>query len=200
MRANRRFCPVTAAATATARPAQCPANIYGLRALGVEYLVSISACGSLAARAQAGRHCRARPSFRPNPGPAVQSSTIQPWARAAWSSTYPSADLLPHPQPRLHGCCRPIQATLCTAAACSSPSRGRVSARRPKAGSTSSWVRHRRHDRDSRSLPGREAGMSYATMAHVTDYDVWHETEQPVRSKWSSIGCSPTRRSPKSPS
>ena len=26
----------------------------------------------------------------------------------------------------------------------------------------------------------REAGMSYATMAHVTDYDVWHETEEPV--------------------
>ena len=22
--------------------------------------------------------------------------------------------------------------------------------------------------------------MSYATMAHVTDYDVWHETEAPV--------------------
>ena len=26
----------------------------------------------------------------------------------------------------------------------------------------------------------REAGISYATMAHVTDYDVWHETEDPV--------------------
>ncbi len=26
----------------------------------------------------------------------------------------------------------------------------------------------------------REAGMSYATMAHVTDYDVWHDTEEPV--------------------
>ena len=26
----------------------------------------------------------------------------------------------------------------------------------------------------------REAEMSYATMAHVTDYDVWHETEKPV--------------------
>jgi 5'-methylthioadenosine phosphorylase len=26
----------------------------------------------------------------------------------------------------------------------------------------------------------REAGMSYAAMAHVTDYDVWHESEAPV--------------------
>ena len=26
----------------------------------------------------------------------------------------------------------------------------------------------------------REAGISYAAMAHVTDYDVWHETEAPV--------------------
>ncbi len=26
----------------------------------------------------------------------------------------------------------------------------------------------------------REAEMSYATMAHVTDYDVWHVTEEPV--------------------
>ncbi len=26
----------------------------------------------------------------------------------------------------------------------------------------------------------REAGMSYAAMAHVTDYDVWHENEEPV--------------------
>lgn len=25
-----------------------------------------------------------------------------------------------------------------------------------------------------------EAGICYATMAHVTDYDVWHESEQPV--------------------
>jgi 5'-methylthioadenosine phosphorylase len=26
----------------------------------------------------------------------------------------------------------------------------------------------------------REAEICYATMAHVTDYDVWHETEEPV--------------------
>jgi 5'-methylthioadenosine phosphorylase len=26
----------------------------------------------------------------------------------------------------------------------------------------------------------REAEMCYAVMAHVTDYDVWHETEEPV--------------------
>jgi 5'-methylthioadenosine phosphorylase len=26
----------------------------------------------------------------------------------------------------------------------------------------------------------REAEMCYATMAHVTDYDVWHEEEEPV--------------------
>lgn len=26
----------------------------------------------------------------------------------------------------------------------------------------------------------REAEIAYATMAHVTDYDVWHETEEPV--------------------
>jgi len=26
----------------------------------------------------------------------------------------------------------------------------------------------------------REAEMCYATMAHVTDYDVWHMTEEPV--------------------
>jgi 5'-methylthioadenosine phosphorylase len=26
----------------------------------------------------------------------------------------------------------------------------------------------------------REAEISYAVMAHVTDYDCWHETEEPV--------------------
>ncbi|MGE5375293.1 MAG: S-methyl-5'-thioadenosine phosphorylase, partial [Bacteroidota bacterium] len=26
----------------------------------------------------------------------------------------------------------------------------------------------------------REAEMCYATMAHITDYDVWHESEAPV--------------------
>ena len=26
----------------------------------------------------------------------------------------------------------------------------------------------------------REAEIAYATMAHVTDYDVWHESEEPV--------------------
>jgi 5'-methylthioadenosine phosphorylase len=26
----------------------------------------------------------------------------------------------------------------------------------------------------------REAEIAYACMAHITDYDVWHETEEPV--------------------
>jgi 5'-methylthioadenosine phosphorylase len=26
----------------------------------------------------------------------------------------------------------------------------------------------------------REAGICYATIAHITDYDVWHEAESPV--------------------
>jgi 5'-methylthioadenosine phosphorylase len=30
------------------------------------------------------------------------------------------------------------------------------------------------------AILAREAEMCYATMAHVTDYDVWHETEQTV--------------------
>jgi len=30
------------------------------------------------------------------------------------------------------------------------------------------------------AILAREAEIAYATMAHVTDYDVWHETEEPV--------------------
>ena len=29
-------------------------------------------------------------------------------------------------------------------------------------------------------LLAREAELCYATMAHITDYDVWHETVEPV--------------------
>jgi len=30
----------------------------------------------------------------------------------------------------------------------------------------------------------REAEICYATMAHVTDYDVWHVNEAPVSVEW----------------
>ena len=39
---------------------------------------------------------------------------------------------------------------------------------------------HHRYDSLARGFLAREAEICYATMAHVTDYDVWHVSEAPV--------------------
>ncbi len=157
------------------------ANIYGFKMLGVEYLISISACGSLQPRHKPGDivvpdqvfdRTRLRPpSFfdDPNAGTAglvVHVSVAEPFC------SFLSEVLARGVEKAGHGVRR---------------------------GGTFVTIEGPRFSTKAESLffqrmgfaivgmtavpevfLAREAGMSYAAMAHVTDYDVWHETEAPV--------------------
>lgn len=157
------------------------ANIYGFKMLGVEYLISISACGSLQAQYRPGDivvpdqlfdRTRLRPlSFFDDPGAGtgglvVHVSVAEPFCRY------------------LNSVC--VEAVAATG-------------HKVHSGGTFVTIEGPRFSTKAESLVfqqlgfaiigmtaipeaflAREAGISYATMAHVTDYDVWHETEAAV--------------------
>jgi 5'-methylthioadenosine phosphorylase len=157
------------------------ANIYGFKKLGVEYLISISACGSL------------QPEHKP--GDIVVPDQLFDRTRGRVSSFFddPSVGtggLVVHVSvaepfcPTLSGICGDAIA---------------ATGHQPHRGGTFVTIEGPRFSTKAESLVfqrlgfaivgmtaipeaflAREAGMSYATMAHVTDYDVWHETEAPV--------------------
>ncbi len=157
------------------------ANIYGFKMLGVEYLISISACGSL------------QPDYRP--GDIVVPDQLFDRTRLRYSSFFddPAAGtggLVIHVSVADPLC--PFLNRICAAAveACDHPvHRGGtfVTIEGPR---FSTKAESRVFQNLGFAIIGmtaipeaflaREAGMSYATMAHVTDYDVWHETESPV--------------------
>lgn len=157
------------------------ANIYGFKMLGVEYLISISACGSLQPHLHPGDiivpdqvfdRTRLRPlSFFDDPqagtaGLVVHVSVAEPFCAFLSEIVARSVESTGHPVHR---------------------------------GGTFVTIEGPRFSTKAESfffqqmgfavvgmtaVPevflAREAGMSYATMAHVTDYDVWHATEAPV--------------------
>jgi 5'-methylthioadenosine phosphorylase len=157
------------------------ANIYGFKKLGVEYLISISACGSL------------QPEHKP--GDIVIPDQLFDRTRGRVSSFFDdpltgTGGLVVHVSvadpfcPTLSGICADA-----VAAAGHEPHRGGtfVTIEGPR---FSTKAESRTFQKLGFAIVGmtaipeaflaREAGMSYATMAHVTDYDVWHETEAPV--------------------
>jgi 5'-methylthioadenosine phosphorylase len=157
------------------------ANIFGFKMLGVEYLISISACGSL--------------QLEYHPGDIVIPDQVFDLARSRPSSFFddPAAGtggFVVHVSvaepfcPFLSGvCAKSIEATghsvhhggtLIT-----------VEGPRFSTKAESAVFRHLGFAIVGMTAApevflAREAEMSYATMAHVTDYDVWHETEAPV--------------------
>ncbi len=157
------------------------ANIYGFKKLGVEYLISISACGSL------------QPEHRP--GDIVIPDQLFDRTRGRTSSFFDdpasgTAGLVVHVSVADPFC--PTLSAICADAV---DATGHTAHR----GGTFVTIEGPRFSTKAESrafqnmgfaivgmtaIPeaflAREAGMSYATMAHVTDYDVWHETEAPV--------------------
>ena len=157
------------------------ANIYGFKMLGVEYLISISACGSL------------QPKHKP--GDIVVPDQVFDRTRLRALSFFDDPDvdtsgLVVHVSVAEPFC--PTSARLIADAV---ESTGHPVHR----GGTFVTIEGPRFSTKAESLAfqalgfaivgmtavpevflAREAGMSYATMAHVTDYDVWHETEAPV--------------------
>jgi 5'-methylthioadenosine phosphorylase len=157
------------------------ANIFGFKKLGVEYLVSISACGSLQLKYRPGDIVvpdqvfdltRSRPcSFFDDPaagtgGLVVHVSVADPFC-AFLSRLCVAA---------VHNTGNPVHqgGTLAAVEGPRFSTRAESNVFRQLGFAIIGMT----------AVPevflAREAGMSYATMAHVTDYDVWHETEAPV--------------------
>jgi 5'-methylthioadenosine phosphorylase len=157
------------------------ANIYGFKMLGVEYLISISACGSL------------QPGYRP--GDIVIPDQVFDRTRHRPTSFFDDPEagtggIVVHVS-----VADPFCSYLNEVCAAAVEATGHTVHR----GGTFVTVEGPRFSTKAESLVfqqsgfaiigmtaipevflAREAGMSYATMAHVTDYDVWHESEAPV--------------------
>jgi 5'-methylthioadenosine phosphorylase len=157
------------------------ANIYGFKSLGVEYLISISACGSLQPQYKPGdlvvpdqlfdRTTQRKASFFDDPtvgtgGLVVHVSVAEPFC------TY------------LNGVCAEA-----VAATGQQVHRGGVFVAIEGPRFSTKAESHVFKQLGfaiigmtvaPEAFLAREAGISYAAMAHVTDYDVWHETEAAV--------------------
>lgn len=158
-------------------PSEVPyrANIYALKALGVERIVSISACGSLQEEFAPGHivipdqiydntHRRARSFFEEglvahvsvaDPFCEDLSDQLESAVRGAGGVTHRGASLITIEGPRFS-----TKAESNTYRAWGMSIIGMTAS--PEA------------------FLAREAEICYATMAHVTDYDVWHVSEAPV--------------------
>lgn len=151
------------------------ANIYALKSLGVQYLVSISACGSMR-EDYAPRHIvvpdqifdrtKGRPSTFFGDGLVAHISFDEPYCPVLSELVYTAA--------------RETGATV---------HRGGtfLVIEGPQFSTKAESRIYRQWGVDiigMTALPeaklAREAEICYAAMAHVTDYDVWHETEEPV--------------------
>ena len=152
------------------------ANIWGFKSLGVEYLISMNACGSLKEEIEPGhivipdqlfdRTRFRRQSFFDDPGLVVHTSVADP--------------ICPHLADILYQAVGETDKTVHKGG-------DFVIIEGPRF-STKAESRVFRQWGFSvigmTAIPeaflAREAGMSYAIIAHVTDYDVWHESLEPV--------------------
>ena len=151
------------------------ANIYALKSLGVQYIVSVSACGSMredyAPRDivipdQIFDRTKARPSTFFGNGLVVHVSFDEPFCLDFSELVYQAA--------KKTGTTVHKGGTL-------------IVIEGPQFSTKAESRIYRQWGVDiigMTALPeaklAREAEICYATMAHVTDYDVWHETEEPV--------------------
>jgi 5'-methylthioadenosine phosphorylase len=158
-------------------PSEVPyrANIYALKSLGVQRIISISACGSLQEELPPGHivipdqiydntHGRARSFFGEglvahisvaNPFCPDTSSQLETAVRAAGGQVHVGGTFITIEGPRFS-------------------TRGESLTYRSWGMSIIGMTA------SPEAFLAREAEMCYATMAHITDYDVWHESEAPV--------------------
>jgi 5'-methylthioadenosine phosphorylase len=151
------------------------ANIFALKSLGVEQVISISACGSLR------EHIA--------PGEVVIPNQLLDFTKQR-DYTFFGSGLVAH-----IGTADPYCARLSTLLAEAVEKAGGtvhrggrfITIEGPRFSTKGESHTFRAWDMDiigmtacPEAFLAREAEMCYATMAHVTDYDVWHETEEPV--------------------
>jgi len=151
------------------------ANIYAFKALGVQFVVGVSACGSL-------RH-----DFIP--GHIVVPDQVVDFTRGRTSSFF-DGGLVAHigvAEPF----CKELSALLVTAADQSQANvhkggvfitiEGPRFSTRAESNLFRAWgISIIGMTTCPEAFLAREAELSYATLAHITDYDVWHVTEAPV--------------------
>jgi 5'-methylthioadenosine phosphorylase len=158
-------------------PSEVPyrANIYALKSLGVERIVSISACGSLQEEFAPGHivipnqiydntHGRARSFFGEglvahvsvaDPFCSDLSDQLESAVRAAGGATHRGGSFITIEGPRF--------------------------STKAESNTYRSWgMSIIGMTASPEAFLAREAEICYATMAHVTDYDVWHVSEAPV--------------------
>jgi len=158
-------------------PTEVPyrANVYALKSLGVEHVISVSACGSLR------EHL--------HPGEVVIPSQLVDFTKKR-AMTFFGRGLVAHigvADPF----CPHLSALLAdaTAAAGGTVHRGGrfITIEGPRFSTKGESHLYRAWGLDiigmttsPEAFLACEAEMCYAVMAHVTDYDVWHEEEEPV--------------------
>jgi 5'-methylthioadenosine phosphorylase len=151
------------------------ANVFALKSLGVEQVISISACGSLR------EHL--------HPGQVVVPDQLFDFTKKR-AYTFFGDGLVAHV-----GVAEPFCSRLSTlmadavAEAGGTVHRGGrfITIEGPRFSTKGESFTYRAWGMDiigmttsPEAFLAREAEMCYAVMAHVTDYDVWHETEDPV--------------------
>jgi len=151
------------------------ANIYGLKSIGVERIVSVSACGSLRDDYMPGQivipdqlvdFTRGRQSSFFGDGIVVHVSVAEPFC----------TDL----SRRLVRSLEPTDAEVHSNGVFVTIEGPRFSTRAESNVYRSLGISIIGMTTSPEAFLAREAEMCYAVMAHVTDYDVWHVSERPV--------------------
>ncbi len=158
-------------------PTEVPyrANIYALKSLGVERIVSISACGSLKEEFAPGHivipdqlydHTHHRPRSFFGEGLVAHVSVADPFC----------GDL----SAQVESAAREARGVVHKGGAFITIEGPRFSTR-AESNTYRSWgMSIVGMTASPEAFLAREAEICYATMAHVTDYDVWHVSEEPV--------------------
>lgn len=157
------------------------ANIYGFKMLGVEYLIGVSACGSLQERIAPGHIVIPDQLFDRTSGRALSFFDDPSVGTDGIVAHVSVADPF---CPMLSRIC--YEAVQQTGAEVHNGGNF-VTIEGPRFSTKAESRVYRAWGMDIIGMTttpeaqlAREAEMSYAVMAHVTDYDVWHESEEPV--------------------
>jgi 5'-methylthioadenosine phosphorylase len=161
----------------TISPSEIPyrANIMALKMLGAKYVVSVSACGSLREDYQPGHivipdqlfdmtHARARSFF--GDGVVAHVSVADPFSPELSAAL---ADAVDDAGGTVHR-----SGTFITIEGPRFSSKGESNTYRQWGMSIIGMTT------SPEAFLAMEAEIAYSVMAHVTDYDVWHESEEPV--------------------
>ncbi|MBL8102304.1 MAG: S-methyl-5'-thioadenosine phosphorylase [Anaerolineales bacterium] len=158
-------------------PTEVPyrANIYALKTLGVERVVSVSACGSL------------REDYAP--GHIVIPDNIFDYTKDRARSFF-GEGLVAHisvADPFCNDLSNQLEAAVKTTGAAMHRGGSFITIEGPRFSTKAESKTYRAWGMSiigmtasPEAFLAREAELCYTTMAHVTDYDVWHESESPV--------------------